>query len=280
MLFSQRIGKKAVKVNIQIEEMDQELRNSLWSAFQIFYLDKVENRYISYSGFNGFFKILWLNYFKLPLDNLDNDYHNTYTRIREWFFAWEWYEVYDFIEFVSRTDAPVNSDNFQKYCNVILERELSAYRFISEHLTKITNESEIDSIEEALSSTQNGSLKGVNTHLHTSLSLISDKKNPDYRNSIKESISAVESISRIISNNPKAELGQALKKLEEVLPLHGALRNGFSSLYGYTSNEGGIRHALMDESKIEFEDAKYMLVSCSAFVNYLIIKAEKAKIKI
>lgn len=32
----------------------------------------------------------------------------------------------------------------------------------------------------------------------------------------------------------------------------------------------------MEESNLAFEDAKFMLVSCSAFVNYLVAKAAKA----
>jgi hypothetical protein len=51
-------------------------------------------------------------------------------------------------------------------------------------------------------------------------------------------------------------------------------------MYGYTSDAQGIRHALMDEPNLSFEDAKFMLVSCSAFVNYLIAKAAKAGISL
>jgi hypothetical protein len=47
-------------------------------------------------------------------------------------------------------------------------------------------------------------------------------------------------------------------------------------MYGYTSDAEGIRHALMDEPTLESEDAKFMLVSCSAFVNYLRSKAARA----
>jgi hypothetical protein len=119
-------------------------------------------------------------------------------------------------------------------------------------------------------------LKGVHKHLESALEKLSDRKNPDYRNSIKESISAVESLCIIISKNPKASLGQALKAIEDKVGLHQALKQGFEKIYGYTSNEGGIRHAMIDESTCDFDDAKYMLVSCSAFINYLIMKASKA----
>ena len=40
--------------------------------------------------------------------------------------------------------------------------------------------------------------------------------------------------------------------------------------YGFIQD--GIRHALLDASNISSSDAKYMLVSCSAFINYVLGK--------
>ena len=109
---------------------------------------------------------------------------------------------------------------------------------------------------------------------------MANRKSPDYRNSIKEAISAVEAICNLITGEKRATLGQALKRIEEKVSLHPALKNAFSNLYGYTSDAEGIRHALLDEPNLGFEEAKFMLVSCSAFINYLISKASKAGIKI
>ena len=98
-----------------------------------------------------------------------------------------------------------------------------------------------------------------------------------YRNSIKESISAVEAVARLIANDPDLKtLSPALRALEEEIDLHPALRVGFDRLYGFTSDEDGIRHAMMEESDLESEDARFMLVACSAFVNYLVEKGRKA----
>jgi len=36
----------------------------------------------------------------------------------------------------------------------------------------------------------------------------------------------------------------------------------------------------LDESNIDFEDAKFMLISCSAFINYLKVKISKANLKL
>jgi hypothetical protein len=61
--------------------------------------------------------------------------------------------------------------------------------------------------------------------------------------------------------------------LESRGPLHGALKKSFSALYGYTSDADGIRHAMLDEANLTFTDAKYMLVACTAFINYVLGKA-------
>ena len=73
---------------------------------------------------------------------------------------------------------------------------------------------------------------------------------------------------QIITGNNNASLGKALEKLKG--KIHPALNTAFEKLYGYASNSNGIRHANgLGEGDSTFEEAKYMLVSCSAFVNYL-----------
>jgi len=73
-------------------------------------------------------------------------------------------------------------------------------------------------------------------------------------------------------------LGPALSTLEKSAYIHGALGAGFRSLYGFTSDEEGIRHALLDKTgaQVDETDALYMLGSCAAFVSYLINKARQA----
>jgi hypothetical protein len=45
----------------------------------------------------------------------------------------------------------------------------------------------------------------------------------------------------------------------------------------YTSNEGGVGHALLeDEPKVDEADALFMLGTCAAFVSYVVNKAKLA----
>ncbi|MBN1572344.1 MAG: hypothetical protein JW984_04015, partial [Deltaproteobacteria bacterium] len=98
---------------------------------------------------------------------------------------------------------------------------------------------------------------------------------------IKESISAVEAMLKIISGRKNESLGDAFKNIEKSgrVEINTNLQEAYKRIYGWASNEG-IRHPkTKGDIKIFPEDAKYMLVSCSAFVNYLKEKAIRGGIK-
>jgi hypothetical protein len=267
-LFSHRKGLKPIKTSIQIDSMDNDLRNKLWNGLSLHVWDSVDWQNWSRRNIGVLVRRIWHSYFKLPLDEVPQHWTKALTQIRQYFFECPWNEVYDLLEFIAlQYEEGYNEDKIGsliEFENNVLENEVSAYRFVDRRITQITSEVEIAEIEEALA----GPLKPVNAHLRRALDLLADKKTPDYRNSIKESISAVEAVCKLISKNGKASLGEALKALKD--DLHPALRKSFDALYGYTSDEQGVRHALLDESKLNFADAKFMLVSCSAFINYLI----------
>ncbi len=278
MKFSERLGIIKAKDKLQIDSIDIELRNSIWNLVQIYFLDTIDSRFISLSSSQELFINLWHNHLKIPIDTMGKLKESIISQIRNWFFDWEWFEIYDFVEFMVN-EIPSNMGNkFRDECNKLFERELSGYRFINGVLAQITNANEIEEIDSAISNSTQHNLVGVKTHLESALIKLADKISPDYRNSIKESISAVEAISKVISSNSKDSLGGALDKIKGKINLHPSLERGFKQIYGYTSDADGIRHALTEQSTCDFEDAKYMLVSSSAFVNYLIVKANKAGI--
>lgn len=267
--FSQRSGFKPISKVIQTESMDQELRNSLWNVLSANFLRKYSDgpflgiNYYCGKNIDEFITYLWTSYFKYPLDHLPDTNSGAVKKIFDYFHACEWFEAYDFLEITINYFGALI---LVKEMNDILTRELSGYRFVGGVFTSITSELEIEMLEDVIA---DSIFPGVSGHLRRALSLMSDKGNPDYRNSIKESISAVESVARAITGKPKSSLGDALKALEAQRKLHPALKNSFLSLYGYTSDEGGIRHAMLDEPDLNASDAKFFLLSCTSFINYL-----------
>ena len=263
---------------MQIESMDESLRNGLWNAFVP--IIKTRTGYVLLHD-------IWIDFFKQPIDNLSSSNSDRYAMFRDDFFGSKWNEVYDLIEFVCahnlsnlKRNKPesyitdillsdyIDASKFVKECNRILERETSAWRIVSGIVTRITSSVEIDSVEGATSST----IDTVNLHLTQAMRHLYDRRSPDYRNSIKESISAVESVCAKITGQNAPVLSRALDKIEKEgnISLPPTLRLALEKLYAYTSSESGIRHARIRDSEVTPDLAQFFLVICSAFVNYLI----------
>ncbi len=277
MSFSQRHGYTPVRDALQVESMDEALRNGLWNVLTVLYWNQAGSRqFLSQTpSLETLYKHIWIGHFDLPMDTIDDYWPKAYKIIRKTYFDMEWFQVYDFIEFIARHGEA--GGRFADTCNVVLKEQMSGYRFVDGLLIQVTTEEELAAIEAALDAPGDG-LKPVRHHLRRALELMSDRENPDHRNSIKESISAVEALCSLIVGKP-TELGKALKRLEAAgVPLHPALTQAFNKLYGYTSDAEGIRHALMEEPTLTLADARFMLVTCSAFVSYLTETASTAGI--
>ncbi|MBX3647741.1 MAG: hypothetical protein KF766_08780 [Rhodocyclaceae bacterium] len=268
--FSQRLGYSPTEAAFQREAVDAPLRTKLWNILKVAIWDDYapyEYRLKEKSQrIDHLVRRLWFNFLNRDLDKLPEfrrDHgENAYGALKRYFFECQWFEVYDFLEEIAEDQGALLPVKVREWINQELEVHNSAYRFVSEQISEITSKTEIVAIEEGLADAD----APAREHLESALRMLSDREAPDYRNAVKESISAVEAACRNICGMPSATLGDALKKVREV---HPAFSKAFSALYGYTSDASGVRHALTDEATVTYADAKFMLVACSAFVSYL-----------
>ncbi len=285
MGFAERNGFVQEK-SIQVDSMDRSLRNRLFNIVHSFSED---SPFISEELKFVVDRLGW----KVETTSQRNWNIIDYVLDREnpdlpWYMPYEVIELFFEAKRNHCKECEFRSEGECNYCgyivwyknvtidiNIILEQEKSGYRLLNDKFVNIINNEELEEISCAMAS----QYEPVNTHINKALSLYADRKKPDYENSIKESISAVESICCIITGTTgsQATLGNTLKKLEKDggVVIHGAMKAAFEKLYGYTSDSDGIRHGGIDFSNAPAEDAKYMLVSCSAFINYLIEKQSK-----
>ncbi|MBO9655224.1 MAG: hypothetical protein J7562_12900 [Agrobacterium tumefaciens] len=284
MRFSQRIGKVAIDVPIQIEDISPELRNGIWNGIYICFLKDADlSRHWKSETLGIIAHLGHLNFFKLPVDEL-HEYGDDYIAwLKKWFFGQPWLATYDYVDWLANygafwkawqpgQDRYDSAVRFRQFINKVLEKENSVYRFVDQHLAEVSNEHEVDEIEKAIKT--DGFFSPVSMHISAAVKLMSDRVEPDFRNSIKESISAVESAAKIVTGNSSATLGDALKTLGREGELHPALRDAFFRLYGWTSDAEGIRHSMLEQSKLDLADARFMLIACSAFSNFLIDKSK------
>lgn len=264
--FSQRKGLKPIRNLLQVEGMDEPLRAQLWNVLHIYVWDVPGFRWNKHGGsgsISDFAEKLWFTHFKKPFTTIPDHPNVLMEHIEKHFFRYDWNEVYDFLEAVV---AIFRKPELAQSINNVLEKEFAGYRLLDGRFVDVTDPKEIEELERAL---HDDRFAPVSKHLGRALELMTDRKNPDFRNSIKESISAVESVAKLLTKNDKASLHDAMRLLETKGRLHPALRDAFSKLYGYTSDADGIRHAMLEEPNLSAADARFFLVSCASFTNYL-----------
>ena len=275
-LFSERYGYVKPSEVIIRERITSEIQNAICSCF-----DRLEKR-ISQDEYKQINRYLWV-YF---LNKREHDFDIT----KQWWYRVathcfladdiEWYIILDLVEFVvkyifknSTSSNIYYLKNFVNDLNSEFARLNFAYRIVDQEIVEITSEEEIKTVETALSE----SGVTVSHHLNEALKLLSKRPEPDSRNSIKESISAVEAFCR--EKTGENTLGRALDKLESNgIVIHKMLKDAIEKLYAYTNQKDtGIRHALMeDDGKYvpSLDEAIFMLVTSSSFINYLGKKAQ------
>lgn len=272
--FSKRMGLVEVKKNLQIDSIDEPLSNRLWNAILDFFIFTYRNDIKIGEKISPRMQLayeIWTVFFIKRKDTMPTNilvgvcFEAFLAYLSSWYNSAYWNQKFDFLEFLM---SKLHSERAVNQLNKVLEIENSGFRVINLLIIPIYSDQEIESIAESISYSANYA-----RHLKQALFLLSHRDSPDYRNSIKESLSAVESICKTITGDEQSTLGQALKVVKRKHMIPKSLHSAFSSLYGYSSDSGGIRHSIKDEdTEVTFDEAKFMLVSCSAFINYLKIK--------
>lgn len=255
MRFSERFGYVDIRSAVQLEDLDDDARTDIWNLVYALILrpNRSNGRVIDKA-----FHPIWANLYREDVDEYPG---STYIGdiVKEWIKDEPWYRVYDLIE-----ELDGRFPDFTPHINSVLEKAKAAYRVVDGKVAPISDTTELSEIEIAIGSDH----EAVRYHLRQALEHLADRENPDYANSIKESVTAVESKAVVMTG--KGTLGAALDELKKKGPyVHPALLEGWKKIYGWASDEDGLRHGGETAPDIDQDLARYMLVTCSAFVNLL-----------
>lgn len=274
--FSERMGYKQARSFVQTDDLDDETRMGLWNVLVQLpvHFDATVNR----EDERMIVTWLWVKAFGRARDEMPRYSTAVWDLVKARVLGGPFNECMDIIEDVIDATSEGRQYRFLEFLpglahaiNAEFERSLVGYRLINGLVVPIDHKLQIASIEEA---TGKGMPSAAREHLRTAMAFLSDRDNPDYRNSVKESITAVESLARQITG--ARTLGEALTKLSASgIETHSALVKAWSGFYGYTSDADGVRHGGQSIEKVDQALAKYILVTCSAFVTWL---TEEARI--
>ncbi|MBF4600581.1 hypothetical protein ITJ55_07140 [Frigoribacterium sp. VKM Ac-1396] len=278
--FSQRAGYTPTRSVIQHEDLDDETRVALWNVI-VAVNSRMDNFNYGYKSVNQIATFIWSAEFNKPRDEQPTQ-DKVFRLVKAQMLRGPWYSVLDMIEAYVGYFDNFKPDGMQDWTPKVIaafneefEHCLVDCRFIDEQLVQIGTAIEVDAIANALNQTT--AFGGARQSIKRAADLLSDRSNPDYLNSIKESISAVESV--VVNVTGRKTLGAGLKELtDKGVTIHPALEQAWNKMYGWTSDADGIRHAAIEESESSQAMAKYMLVTCSAFVVYLIETGQKSEL--
>lgn len=269
LTFSQAQGYEPLPQPLALEEISHEARVRLWSLLHV---------YASSDGWAG----LWL---KHPWGDMLADVHvelfmetiDTYIPNDNYLLSLEdrvldqpkFNRIFDFFLKIMRD--PRCPGEFITAVAKIFEECRLAYFVDTSHPVTIfpaVSQQEGEALHKTMHELASAGLRAADGHLRKAAEFINQGNWPG---SIHQSISAVESVARQLDPDAARTLGPALKSLEKHDALHPALKEGFLKIYGYTSDEPGIRHALLDsgQAKVGQDEAVFMLGACASFASYL-----------
>lgn len=267
--FDQRHGAVTVPSQLRPHDVSDELKAKLWAGLH----SSLENAiaYLDYSDarvkepWRGLLYRWHVNFEHQPSDEFNNTHKYAVKKVRSLIYVDDWARLYTFLEFVV---ASSSFRNEARYIGAALQSARAAWRLVDNEIVPISSTEAGEAIVTALSEVTEIGPDGAKAHLRQASVLIA---NGDWAGSVRESIHAVESVAGTFEK--AASLGDALKAIQKSgRPLHPALAKGFAALYGYTSDESGVRHALLENgaAAVGENEALFMYGTCATFCQYLL----------
>jgi hypothetical protein len=256
--------------SLALQEASRSLRVVAWNILVQGVLDYNGGSWVK--DFKAIYQFL-----RWPIDEVPSYvlYHQALERVKKYVLETaKWHEFFDLVQFAApfgtQPSTPGRKQRFNAW-NTALANEGCPWRFVGGRLAPVSTEEEQATVEETLTSL----LQSVRSHITSALQKLAGRPEPDVRNAIKEAISAVESALKVTTGRTKGDLRDALPDFESKYgTLHGAFRGAIEKLYAFTSDEKGVRHSLLEAAaKVDIDDARFMVIACSALCNFLIARA-------
>lgn len=263
--FSQRIGLAPVRFEPQTDRLDQSTRTALWNWLH--QLEEHLNKGYRGKYVEGAYRQLWRDSYEFDLSSFT--VHSARNQLKTILSKGEWHQaltiVEDYVNALERSERGLGNALSTRINEDVFTRYLVGYRFVDFQLVPITDDLEIASVNDAI--TNQEVPDNARSHLKKAIALLSSRENPNYGKAMDESLEAVEAAVHSLTGKKVLSEGLKMLKRGECLA-HPALVQAWDKMYAWASDDG-IRHAEFRDVPKDQATAVYVLVTCSAFVNYL-----------
>ena len=270
LTFSQAQGYEELPQPLALGVIGDDTRIKLWDLLASYvWVTDPSHVYLN----KPWYQILGMahsDFLKKPADEFEPDTYDTYKFYKQGILHnFQFNRLFDLFQMIMR--HPQCPRQFTSRVAEVFNKGRLAYvvdtqtpATILPAATKLEGQTVVKVIDEFRAS----GLRGTEAHIRNAAELINSGQ---WADSVRESIHAVESVARQLDPDASKKLGPALSSLEKKGQLHPALKKAFSSLYGYTSDEEGVRHPLVTHStaRVNQDEAVFMLGACASFASYL-----------
>lgn len=274
--FSEREGLKPLRGTYQLGEISYEVRNELKYIFEEMLNKRGEE---TIPDWHKILKDFHIRFLDLPVEAFHPE--NTRSQLFGLISVGSYNEILDTLEFfVNHPAFTIHSlsnelsDLFERrrVAYILVERDKNSRFFVPR-----TSKEEGVTYLRALESLASDQFSGSRKNLIEAGYYLAKK---EYSKSIRESIHSIESMIRILTGNKNIKFSDGMRELNKKFSLHPAFGEGLIKLYGFSSDEDGVRHSSVQGTEsIDEETAFYFLGSCASFITLLIHKARKHKLK-
>jgi hypothetical protein len=208
---------------------------------------------------------------KRPDPNNWSEYPNIDYEVRELLDNCDWYHIYDVAEALYQTmsEAPSSYDpeKFQTDLNTYFFENGIGWQLTDGRIEVRAQEGLQKAVETAKSTLDSSGLKTAQQELHESLMDLSRRPEPDISGAIQHSMAALECVAREVTGNPKATLGEIIKRESALIPK--PLDEAVAKAWGYASEHA--RH--IREGRVpSYEEAELVVGICASVSTYLVRK--------
>jgi hypothetical protein len=208
---------------------------------------------------------------KIPDSNNWSQYPNIWWECEHLMENCPWYKVYDFVEnmydTLSKSTEPDRASIWEKLINECFIEQGVGWRLVEGQLESRGPEGFKIAVDTARQSLEDAKLPTAHDEIHEAMKDLSRRPDPDLTGAIHHAMGALECTARTAAGDPKATLGDILKKFPGLLPK--PLDDALAQVWGYASEMA--RH-IREGRTPKYAEAEMLVGLAAAVCTYLAAK--------
>jgi hypothetical protein len=265
-IFSKRYRLRATPEGLLFADVPERARIGLYHIIEEFFQAEYENRFLD------LYRRICVA-LRIRRDRSVYEEWMASRAIEDLVMRCEWWQVYDICEVAYASPSVQRSKaDICARVNQLLAEELLGFEF-RDGLVEKVGAAFIDAqVKEARYLLKEPKFKGADEHFEKALKAVNIRPNPDVENCIKDAVSSIESVGRILANDERALLSDIIKDMARKGTIPKPLDEAIQKVYAYRGNQPGVAHGLVGDSKVTIDEAEFVLAMSAAVIIYLVNK--------